>query len=151
LTSGDSFGEGALIGVSGRTATATAVLASRVLAIEKEEMGRLLHAESAFSDYFIAHMLARNTRIEADLVDRLFNVSEKRLGRTLLLLAHYGQANPEPTLPRIPQETLADMIGATRSRVNVFMNKFKKLGLIEYKSGGPFTIHRARLDVFLRD
>jgi CRP/FNR family transcriptional regulator, cyclic AMP receptor protein len=127
------------------------VLASSVLAIEKEEICRLLHAESAFSDYSIAHMLARNTRIEADLVDQLFNVSEKRLGRTLLLLAHYRQANPGATLPRIPQETLADMIGTTRSRVNVFMNKFKKLGLIEYKSGGPLTIHGARLDVFLRE
>jgi CRP/FNR family transcriptional regulator, cyclic AMP receptor protein len=129
------FGEGALAGQSVRIETATAVEASSVLIIKKEAMVRLLHEEPSFSDRFISHMLARNIRIEADLVDQLFNSSEKRLARTLLLLARYGQGDAQQTLPTISQETLAEMIGATRSSVNGFMNKFKKLGLIEYNGG----------------
>src|ERR1051325_10082765 len=135
LGPGDFFGEGALAGQLIRIETATAVVASRVLSIEKSAMIRLLHDEPAFSNRFISFMLIRNMRIEADLVDQLFNSSEKRLARTLLLLARYGQANPDQHLPRISQETLAEMIGATRARVNFFMNKFRKLGLIEYNGG----------------
>ena len=135
LAPGDFFGEGALAGQTVRIGTAAAVVASNVLVIEKDAMIRLLHEEPAFSDRFINYMLGRNMRIEADLVDQLFNSSEKRLARTLLLLARYGQAHPPRTLPKISQETLAEMIGATRSRVNFFMNKFRKLGLIEYNGG----------------
>jgi CRP-like cAMP-binding protein len=139
----------ALAGQSIRIGTATAVAASSVLVIQKEAMVRLLHKEPAFSDRFISYMLARNIRIEADLVDQLFNSSEKRLARTLLLLARYGQANPQRTLPKISQETLAEMIGATRSRVNFFMNKFRKLGLIEYNGG--LKINSALLSIVLHD
>ena len=149
LGPGDFFGEGVLAGQAVRIGTATAVAASHVLIIEKEAMVRLLHEEPAFSDRFIAYMLTRNMRIEADLVDQLFNSSEKRLARTLLLLARYGQANPQRTLPQISQETLAEMIGATRSRVNFFMNKFRKLGLIEYNGG--LKINSAFLSVVLHD
>ncbi len=128
-----------------------------MLIIEKEAMVRLLHEEPAFSDRFISYMLTRNMRIEADLVDQLFNSSEKRLARTLLLLARYGQVNPQRTLPKISQETLAEMIGATRSRVNFFMNKFRKLGLIEYNGGlnggsrstAPSSASSCTIDVLL--
>jgi CRP/FNR family cyclic AMP-dependent transcriptional regulator len=126
-------------------------VASTVLIIEKEAMVRLLHEEPAFSDRFISYMLTRNMRIEADLVDQLFNSSEKRLARTLLLLARYGQANPQRTLPKISQETLAEMIGATRSRVNFFMNKFRKLGLIEYNGGRGLRINSSLLSIVLHD
>ena len=149
LAAGDFFGEGALAGQPVRIGTATAVVASSVLIIEKEAMVRLLHEEPAFSDRFITYMLTRNMRIEADLVDQLFNSSEKRLARTLLLLARYGQANPPRTLPKISQETLAEMIGATRSRVNFFMNKFRKLGLIEYNGG--LKINSSLLSIVLHD
>jgi CRP-like cAMP-binding protein len=149
LSPGDFFGEGALAGQLIRIETATAVVASNVLAIDKEAMVRLLHEEPAFSDRFISYMLTRNMRIEADLVDQLFNSSEKRLARTLLLLARYGQANPQKTLPKISQETLAEMIGATRSRVNFFMNKFRKLGLIEYNGG--LKINSSLLSIVLHD
>jgi CRP-like cAMP-binding protein len=149
LAPGDFFGEGALAGQSVRIGTATAVAASSVLVIQKEAMVRLLHEESAFSDRFITYMLTRNIRIEADLVDQLFNSSEKRLARTLLLLARYGEANPQRTLPKISQETLAEMIGATRSRVNFFMNKFRRLGLIEYNGG--LKINSSLLSVVLHD
>src|SRR2546422_2372631 len=149
LAPGDFFGEGALAGQSIRIGTATAVAASSVLIIEKEAMIRLLRNESAFSDRFISYMLTRNMRIEADLVDQLFNSSEKRLPRTLLLLARYGQANPQRTLPKISQETLAEMIGATRSRVNFFMNKFRKLGFIEYNGG--LKINSSLLSIVLHD
>src|SRR5580765_6549752 len=149
LVPGDFFGEGALAGQLVRMATATAVVASSVLAIDKEAMVRLLHVEPAFSDRFISHMLTRNMRIEADLVDQLFNSSEKRLARTLLLLARYGGANPQQKLPKISQETLAEMIGATRSRVNFFMNKFRKLGLIEYNGG--LKINSSLLSIVLHD
>ena len=149
LSPGDFFGEGALAGQSIRIETATAVVASSVLAIDKEAMVRLLHEEPAFSDRFISYMLTRNMRIEADLVDQLFNSSEKRLARTLLLLARYGGANPQQKLPKISQETLAEMIGATRSRVNFFMNKFRKLGLIEYNGG--LKINSSLLSIVLHD
>ena len=149
LRPGEFFGEGVLAGQSIRIATATAVTTSSVLAIEKNAMIRLMHEEPTFADRFIAYMLARNIRIEADLVDQLFNSSEKRLARTLLLLARYGKGNPHPTLPKISQETLAEMIGATRSRVNFFMNKFRKLGFIEYNGG--ITVHSSLLSVVLHD
>jgi CRP/FNR family cyclic AMP-dependent transcriptional regulator len=149
LGPGDFFGEGVLAGQSVRIATATAIAPSRVRAIEKDAMARLIHDEPAFADRFIAYMLARNIRIEADLVDQLFNSSEKRLARALLLLARYGTGTPHPTLPRVSQETLAEMIGTTRSRVNFFMNKFRKLGLIEYNGG--ITVHRSLLSVVLHD
>jgi CRP-like cAMP-binding protein len=149
LTPGDFFGEGALAGQPIRMGSATAVTASSVLVIEKDAMVRLLHEEPAFSDRFIAYMLARNIRIEADLVDHLFNSSEKRLARTLLLLARYGETNPSRTLPKISQETLAEMIGATRSRVNFFMNKFRKLGLIEYNGG--LKVNNSLLSIVLHD
>ena len=149
LGPGDFFGEGALAGQSVRIGTATAVTPATVLVIEKAAMVRLLHDEPSFSDRFIAYMLARNIRIEADLVDHLFNSSEKRLARTLLLLARYGEVHPSRTLPKISQETLAEMIGATRSRVNFFMNKFRKLGLIEYNGG--LKVNSALLSVVLHD
>ncbi len=149
LTPGDFFGEGALAGQSVRIGTATAVIASSVLVIEKDAMARLLQNEPAFADRFLSYMLSRNIRIEADLVDQLFNSSEKRLARTLLLLARYGEANPQRTLPKISQETLAEMIGATRSRVNFFMNKFRKLGLIEYN--GNLKVNSSLLSVVLHD
>jgi CRP-like cAMP-binding protein len=149
LTTGDFFGEGALAGQSVRIATATAVAASSVLIIEKAAMIRLLHEEPAFSDRFISHMLTRNMRIEADLVDQLFNSSEKRLARALLLLARYGEAHPPRALPKISQETLAVMIGATRPRVNFFMNKFRKLGFIEYN--GVLKVNTSLLSIVLHD
>ncbi len=125
-----------MAGQSVRMGTATAITPTTVLVIQKNEMIRVLHAEHAFSDRFVAYMLARNIRIEQDLVDQLFNSSEKRLARTLLLLAQYGQqGKPQTMLPKISQETLAEMIGTTRSRVNFFMNKFKKLGFIKYNGG----------------
>jgi CRP/FNR family transcriptional regulator, cyclic AMP receptor protein len=149
LAPGDFFGEGALAGQPVRIGTASATVASSVLIIEKDAMVRLLHEEPAFSDRFISYMLNRNMRIEADLVDQLFNSSERRLARTLLLLARYGEANPPRTLPKISQETLAEMIGATRSRVNFFMNKFRKLGLIEYNGG--LKINSSLLSIVLHD
>ena len=149
LTPGDFFGEGALAGQSVRIETATAMALSTVLIIETEAMVRLLHEEPLFADRFLAHMLSRNIRIEADLVDQLFNSSEKRLARTLLLLARYGQANPQRTLPKISQETLAEMIGATRTRVNFFMNKFRRLGFIEYN--GRLKVNTSLLSILLHD
>jgi|SRR5579864_4741451 len=149
LSPGDFFGEGALAGQSVRIETATAIAPSSVLIIEKEAMVRLLHEEPLFADRFLSHMLTRNMRIEADLVDQLFNSSEKRLARTLLLLARYGQTNPQRALPKISQETLAEMIGATRARVNFFMNKFRKLGLIEYNGG--LKVNSSLLTIVLHD
>jgi CRP-like cAMP-binding protein len=131
------------------TAVATAAVASSILVIAKDAMIQLLHEEPTFSDRFISYMLNRNIRVEADLVDHLFNSSEKRLARALLLLARYGQPNPPRTVPRISQETLAEMIGSTRSRVNFFMNKFRKLGLIEYK--GEIKVNAALLSIVLHD
>jgi len=133
---GDFFGEGCLAGQSVRMGSATAITASSILHVDKARMVRLLHKQQTLSDRFITHMLARNIRIEEDLVDQLFNSSEKRLARTLLLLAQYGSVvGPRQVLPRISQETLADMIGTTRARVNFFMNKFQRLGFINYKDG----------------
>ncbi|HET9362879.1 MAG TPA: Crp/Fnr family transcriptional regulator [Vicinamibacterales bacterium] len=150
LGPGDFFGEGALTGQPVRIGTATATTHVTVFVIEKGAMLRLLHEEPAFSDAFISFMLSRNIRIEADLVDQLFNSSEKRLARALLLLAQYtGQTGAERTIPRISQETLADMIGTTRSRVNFFMNKFRELGFIEYNGG--LKINSALLSVVLHD
>jgi len=150
LGPGDFFGEGCLAGQPLRIGTATAVSMSTVLIIEKEEFIRLLHVEHAFSDRFISHMLSRNIRIEEDLVDQLFNSSEKRLARTLLLLARYGKEDkPENVLPKISQEMLAEMVGTTRSRVNFFMNKFKKLGFIKYNGG--LQINSSLLSVVLHD
>jgi CRP/FNR family transcriptional regulator, cyclic AMP receptor protein len=147
---GDFFGEGALAGQPLRIATATAVAPSEVLVVQKRAMVKLLHSQHAFSDRFIAHMLARNIRIEEDLVDHLFNSSEKRLARTLLLLARYGKQNvPQRTLPKLSQEVLAEMIGTTRSRVNFFMNKFRKLGFIEYNGG--LKINSSLVSVVLHD
>jgi CRP/FNR family cyclic AMP-dependent transcriptional regulator len=149
LTPGDFFGEGALAGQDRRIGSATAVAASTVMTLSKEVITRLLHDEPTFADRFLSHMLTRNIRIEADLVDQLFNSSEKRLARTLLLLARYGQVNPQRNIPRISQETLAEMIGTTRSRVNFFMNKFRKLGLIEYN--GTLKVNSSLLSVVLHD
>lgn len=150
LGPGDFFGEGTLAGQKTRLETATAQVASAVLIIERAAMARLLHEEPTFSDCFIAHMLSRNTRIKADLVDQLFNCSEKRLARALLLLADYGQPGAQrTTLPRISQETLAKMIGTSRPRVNFFINKFKKLGFIEHDR--RIKVNNSLLNVLLRD
>ena len=149
LVPGDFFGEGALAGQPVRIGTATAMAASSVMTIEKEIIVRLLHDEPAFADRFLTYMLHRNIRIESDLVDQLFNSTEKRLARTLLLLARYGRDNPARTLPKVSQETLADMVGATRSRVNFFMNKFRKLGLIEYNGG--LKVNHSLLTIVLHD
>jgi CRP-like cAMP-binding protein len=150
LSAGDFFGEGALAGQPVRLATATAMTASRIRIVPKAQMIRLLHQQHALSDRFIAHMLARNARLEEDLVDQLFNASEKRLARTLLLLARYGKPDgPRRVLPRISQETLAEMVGTTRSRVNFFMNRFRKLGFIDYNGG--LKVHNALLSVVLHD
>jgi CRP/FNR family cyclic AMP-dependent transcriptional regulator len=150
LGPGDFLGEGCLAGEKLCMATATAVVPTTVLAIEKDEMIRVLHGEHEFSDRFIAYVLARNLRVQQDLIDQLFNSSEKRLARTLLLLARYGSpGHPQKALPRISQETLAEMIGTTRSRVNFFMNKFRKLGLIEYN--GEIRINNSLLSIVLRD
>jgi CRP/FNR family cyclic AMP-dependent transcriptional regulator len=149
LGPGDFFGEGALTGQSVRIGTATAMVPTSVLSIDKDVMARLLRDEPTFSNRFISHMLGRNVRIEADLVDQLFNSSEKRLARTLLLMARYAEAGPEATLPKISQETLAEIIGTTRSRVNFFMNKFRKLRFIEYN--GTIKVNRSLLSVVLHD
>ena len=150
LEPGDFFGEGCLAGQSICIATATAIAPTTVLVIEKKEMIRVLHKEHQFSDRFIAYMLARNIRVEEDLVDQLFNSSEKRLARTLLLLARYGaQDQPQKMLPKVSQEMLAEMVGTTRSRVNFFMNKFRNLGFIEYNGG--IHVNNSLLSVVLHD
>ncbi len=150
LGPGDFFGEGCLAGQTIRIGSATAIAATTVLVIEKKEMVRVLHAEHELSDRFISYMLARNIRIEEDLVDQLFNSSEKRLARTLLLLARYGKEDkPQKVLPKISQEMLAEMVGTTRSRVNFFMNKFRKLGFIKYNGG--LHINTSLLSVVLHD
>ncbi len=149
LSAGDFFGEGCLSGQPVRMATATAVAVTTALRIRKADMQRLLHEHREFSDRFISHMLIRNIRIEEDLVDQLFNSSEKRLARTLLLLAQYGGDRRPLELPRLSQETLAEMVGTTRSRVNFFMNKFRKLGFIEYNGG--LKVNSALLSIVLHD
>ena len=132
--------------------SATATTPTTILLVDKHEMVELLHKEHAMSDRFIAHMLGRNIRIEEDLIDQLFNSSEKRLARTLLLLARYGkQDKPARAVPTISQETLAEMVGTTRSRVNFFLNKFKKLGFIEYDGDHPLKINSSLLSVVLHD
>jgi CRP/FNR family transcriptional regulator, cyclic AMP receptor protein len=150
LEPGDFVGEGCLAGQALRMATARAVMPTALLRIQKRDMIRMLHEHAGFSDRFIAHMLTRNIRIEEDLVDQLFNSSEKRLARTLLLLARYGREDSTPrVLPKLSQETLAEMVGTTRSRVNFFMNKFRKLGLIEYNGG--LKVNSSLLSVVLHD
>jgi CRP/FNR family cyclic AMP-dependent transcriptional regulator len=150
LGPGDFFGEGCMAGQTVRMGSATAVLRSTVLVIEKAEMFKVLHEQHDLSDRFISFMLARNIRIEEDLVDQLFNSSEKRLARALLLLARYGKDDqPHAVLPKVSQEMLAEMIGTTRSRVNFFMNKFRKLGFIEYNGG--IQINTSLLSVVLHE
>jgi CRP-like cAMP-binding protein len=150
LGPGDFFGEGCLAGQAVRMGSATATTDSTILLVNKDQMVRLLHKQHALSDRFIAHMLARNIRIEEDLIDQLFNSSEKRLARTLLLLARYGKKDkPQWVLPRISQETLAEMIGTTRSRVNFFMKKFEKLGFISHNGG--LQVNDSLLSVVLHD
>src|SRR6266446_9626092 len=146
----DFFGEGCMAGQTVRMGTATAITPSTVLIIDKNELLRVLHAEHELSDYFIAYMLSHNIRVEEDLIDQLFNSSEKRLARTLLLLARYGkQEHPDRILAKVSQETLAKMIGTTRSRVNFFMNKFRKLGFIEYN--GKIKVNKSLLTVVLHE
>ena len=150
LGPGDFFGEGCLAGQPLRIGSATAISATTVLVIEKKEMVRVLHVEHEFSDRFISYMLSRNIRIEEDLVDQLFNSSEKRLARTLLLLARYGKEDkPQRVLPKVSQEMLAEMVGTTRSRVNFFMNKFRKMGFVKYNGG--LQINTSLLSVVLHD
>jgi CRP/FNR family cyclic AMP-dependent transcriptional regulator len=150
LGPGDFFGEGCLAGQSIRMGTATAITPSTVLVIEKSAMFKVLHEQHALSDRFITFMLARNIRIEEDLIDQLFNSSEKRLARTLLLLARYGKEDqPHGLVPKVSQETLAEMVGTTRSRVNFFMNKFRKLGFIKYNGG--LQINTSLLSVVLHE
>ena len=150
LEPGDFFGEGSIAGQPLRVATAVAIAPSSMLEIEKSEMIRVIHEEHEFSDRFVAHMLKRNVRIEEDLVDQLFNSSEKRLARALLLIARYGN-NEKPTkiVARISQGTLAEMVGTTRSRVNFFMNRFRKLGFIKYDGG--LEVNDSLLRVILHD
>ncbi|MGH6841156.1 MAG: Crp/Fnr family transcriptional regulator [Methylocella sp.] len=146
----DFFGEGCLAGQTLRVATAAAMTDSIIVRMEKAAIARVIRDEPEFSEMFITHLLARAIRVEADLVDQLFNSSEKRLARMLLLLANFGKdGKPEPVLAKISQETLADMIGTTRSRVSFFMNKFRKLGYIEYN--GHIKVHSSLLNVFLHD
>jgi len=153
LESGDFFGESCLTGQSKRVATATAMGPTTIRVMTRDELIGQLHSSSAFTDRFLAHMLKRNLRIERDLTDQLFNNSEKRLARTLLLLARYGEHGARPRkIPRLSQEILAEMIGTTRTRVNFFMNRFRELGYIEYKSGGggELTVNQSLLNVVLR-
>jgi CRP-like cAMP-binding protein len=150
LGPGDFFGEGCLTGRPICMVTATTIASTTVLVIEKNEMIRVLHEEHEFSDRFITYMLARNARVEEDLIDQLFNSSEKRLARTLLLLARYGaQGQPQKVLPKVSQGMLAEMIGTTRSRVNFFMNKFRKLGFIQYN--GEIHVNNSLLSVVLHE
>ena len=150
LGPGEFFGEGCLAGQPVRMGSATAAIASTILVVDKPMMVRLLHQQHAMSDRFIAHMLARNIRIEQDLIDQLFNSSEKRLARTLLLLARYGKHDkPVRAVPLISQETLAEMVGTTRSRVNFFMKKFQRLGFIDYTNG--LKVNNSLLTVVLHD
>ena len=150
LEDGSFFGEGCLVGQRACMATATALDASTIVRIEKAAMVRVLRDESSFSELFMAYLLSRNARMQADLIDHLFNSSEKRLARILLLLAHYGkEGKPEPVIPKISQDTLASMVGTTRSRVSFFLNKFRKLGFIDYK--GRMEVHSSLLNIVLHD
>ena len=150
LGTGDFFGEGCLTGQQQRLATVSALTECVIVRISKTDITRVIHEEPAFAELFISHLLARNSRVEEDLVDQLFNSSEKRLARTLLLLANFGkEGRPEPIIAKVSQETLAEMIGTTRSRVSFFMNKFRKLGLIDYN--GSIEVHSSLLNVVLHD
>ena len=150
LRPGEFFGEGCLAGQRVRMGSATATMASTILVVDREPMARLLHEQHDMSDRFIAHMLTRNIKIEEDLIDQLFNSSEKRLARALLLLARYGKLDHAgQTIPSISQETLAEMVGSTRSRVNFFMKKFERLGFIDYKDG--LKVNSSLLTVVLHD
>jgi CRP/FNR family cyclic AMP-dependent transcriptional regulator len=150
LGADEFFGEGCLNGQALRLATVAALAECAIMRIPKAEIVSVIHKEPSFAELFISHLLARNGRIEEDLVDQLFNSSEKRLARTLLVLANFGkEGEPEPILAKISQETLAEMIGTTRSRVSVFMNKFRKLGLIDYN--GHIEVHRSLLNVVLHE
>jgi CRP/FNR family cyclic AMP-dependent transcriptional regulator len=152
LSEGDFFGEGGLAGQPLRMGSATAMTDCELLQIDKKAMMLALHREHTFSDLFVAYLLARNIRYEEDLVDQLFNSSEKRLARILLLLAHFGKEGvPETIIPKISQETLADMIGTTRSRVSFFMNKFRKLGFVSYNGGSALQVHSSLLNIVLHD
>jgi len=154
VSEGNFFGEGALAGQLLRMGSAAAMTDCELLRVEKKAMMAALHREHAFSDMFVAYLLARNIRYEEDLVDQLFNSSEKRLARVLLLLAHFGKEGiPEPVVPKISQETLAEMIGTTRSRVSFFMNRFRKMGFIHYAGGveGGLQVHSSLLNVVLHD
>ncbi len=150
LGAGEFFGEGCLIAQPLRLATATALSECMVMRVAKAQMVRVLHAEPTFAEVFTAHLLTRKNRVEEDLIDQLFNSSEKRLARTLLLLANFGkEGKPEPVITKISQETLAEMVGTTRPRISFFMNKFRKLGLIDYN--GHLEVHSSLLNVVLRD
>jgi CRP-like cAMP-binding protein len=150
LGTDEFFGEGCLAGQTQRIATVTTMMESIIVRLDKTAIVRVIHEEPAFSEKFISHLLGRSIRVEADLVDQLFNSSEKRLARLLLLLANFGKEGaPEPMIPKISQETLAEMIGTTRSRVSFFMNKFRKLGFIEYN--GSIEVHSSLLNVVLHD
>jgi CRP-like cAMP-binding protein len=152
LNEGDFFGEGCLTGQPLRMCSATAMTDCSVMRIDKTYMMEVLHREHALSDMFVAYLLTRNIRYEEDLVDQLFNSSEKRLARTLLLLAHFGkEGKHEVAVPKISQETLAEMVGTTRSRVSFFMNRFRKLGLIDYQAGDALQVHSSLLNVVLHD
>jgi CRP/FNR family cyclic AMP-dependent transcriptional regulator len=147
---GDFVGEGCLTGQPRRLATAAAMMESVIMRLDKASVVRVLHDEPKFSEMFMAYLLARNARVEEDLVDQLFNSSEKRLARVLLLMANFGKdGRPEPVIAKISQETLAEIVGTTRSRVNVFMNKFRKLGFINYN--GELEVHNSLLNVVLHD
>ena len=152
LDKGEFFGEGCLAGQILRVGAAAAMTDCAVLRIEKKAMMRTLHTELTFSDLFVAHLLQRNIRFQADLVDQLFNSSEKRLARVLLMLAHFGKEGiPQTVVPKMSQETLAEMVGTTRSRVSFFMNRFRKLGFIDYDGGDELKVHSSLLSVILHD
>jgi len=152
LSEGAFFGEGALAGQALRMGSATALTDCDLLRIDKKAMMLALHQQHAFSDLFVAYLLARNIRYEEDLVDQLFNSSEKRLARILLLLAHFGKEGvPQTVIPKISQETLAEMIGTTRSRVSFFMNRFRTLGFVEYDGGSGLQVHSSLLNIVLHD
>ena len=152
LSEGDFFGEGCLRGQPLRMCSATAMTDCSVMRIDKKSMMEVLHREHAFSDMFVAYLLTRNIRHEEDLVDQLFNSSEKRLARVLLLLAHFGKEGKAETLiPKISQEMLAEMIGTTRSRVSFFMNRFRKLGFVDYHAGDALQVHSSLLNIVLHD
>jgi CRP-like cAMP-binding protein len=152
LSEGNFFGEGSLAGQALRMGSSVAMTDCELLRIEKKAMMDALHREHAFSDMFVAYLLARNVRYEEDLVDQLFNSSEKRLARVLLMLARFGKEGiPEPVVPKMSQETLAEMVGTTRSRVSFFMNRFRKLGFIQYSAEGGLNVHSSLLNVVLHD